>query len=236
MGRRYDKTCIATKRCKKLFLGDDTSNDYNPLYRERHQVQLFGRGYIAGIDIKAQRKETCKFYSQLLDQRWSDDQSKRARQLTEMRLKKEASRAHDDRHWTKKALDNMRDRDWRILREDFSIATKGGNIPRPMRYWNESIIPENILKLIDDAGYKDPTPIQRQSIPIGMQNRDIIGVAETGSGKTLAFLVPLLVWINSLPRNTRIEDADKGPYAIILAPTRELAQQIEEETGPKSVC
>ena len=62
-----------------------------------------------------------------------------------------------------------------------------------------------------------------------MQNRDIIGVAETGSGKTLAFLVPLLVWINSLPRNTRTEDLDKGPYAIIMAPTRELAQQIEEE-------
>lgn len=100
-----------------------------------------------------------------------------------------------------------------------------------MRYWKESIIPENILKIISDVGYKDPTPIQRQAIPIGMQNRDIIGVAETGSGKTLAFLVPLLVWIDSLPRNIRVEDADKGPYAIILAPTRELATQIEEEVS-----
>ncbi|CBY41681.1 unnamed protein product, partial [Oikopleura dioica] len=43
--------------------GDDTSNDYNPIYRERHQVQLFGRGYIAGIDIKAQRGEAGAFYS-----------------------------------------------------------------------------------------------------------------------------------------------------------------------------
>ena len=66
------------------------------------------------------------------------------------------------------------------------------------------------MELIDKAGYEKPTPIQRQAIPIGMQNRDIIGVAETGSGKTLAFLVPLLVWINSLPRNTRTEDLDKG--------------------------
>lgn len=63
-----------------------------------------------------------------------------------------------------------------------------------------------------------------------MQNRDIIGVAETGSGKTLAFLIPLLSWIQSLPKIERNEDADQGPYAIILAPTRELAQQIEEET------
>ena len=76
-------------------------------------------------------------------------------------------------------------------------------------------------------GYKEPTPIQRQAIPIGLQNRDIIGVAETGSGKTAAFLIPLLVWIMSLPKIERMEDADQGPYALILAPTRELAQQIE---------
>ena len=90
----------------------------------------------------------------------------------------------------------------------------GGNIPKPLRYWKESAIHQNILELIDKAGYEKPTPIQRQAIPIGMQNRDIIGVAETGSGKTLAFLVPLLVWINSLPRNTRTEDLDKGKSII----------------------
>lgn len=52
-----------------------------------------------------------------------------------------------------------------------------------------------------------------------------------GSGKTLAFLIPLLSWIQSLPKIEHLEDADQGPYAIILAPTRELAQQIEEETN-----
>ena len=92
------------------------------------------------------------------------------------------------------------------------------------------------------VGYTEPTPIQRQAIPIGLQNRDIIGVAETGSGKTAAFLIPLLVrasnflvilfkvWITSLPKMDRQECFDQGPYAIIMAPTRELAQQIEEET------
>ena len=106
------------------FKGDDTSNDYNPLYRERHQVQLFGRGYIAGIDIKSQRNETGAFYSKLLDEKWSEDQSSRNKELQDMRKKKEEQKAFDERHWRKKPLEMMRDRDWRILREDFSIATK----------------------------------------------------------------------------------------------------------------
>ena len=86
-------------------------------------------------------------------------------------------------------------------------------------------MPEEILNIIDKIGYKDPTPIQRQAIPIGLTNRDIIGVAETGSGKTCAFLIPLLVWIQSLPKQTVIEEADQGPYAIIMAPTRQATNQ-----------
>lgn len=144
--------------------------------------------------------------------------------------KKEAKQRWDDRHWSQKKLDEMTDRDWRIFREDYSITTKGGKIPNPIRTWKEYALPAHILEVIDKCGYKDPTPIQRQAIPIGLQNRDIIGVAETGSGKTAAFLIPLLVWITTLPKIDRIEDSDQGPYAVILAPTRELAQQIEEET------
>ena len=56
----------------------------------------------------------------------------------------------------------------------------GGSIPHPLRSWVESLIPKPILECIERIGYKEPSPIQRQAIPIGLQNRDIIGIAETG--------------------------------------------------------
>lgn len=135
----------------------------------------------------------------------------------------------DERHWSEKTLEEMKDRDWRIFKEDFSIAARGGSIPLPLRYWNEaSGIPQNILDIIEEVGYKEPSAIQRQAIPIGLNVRDMIGIAETGSGKTAAFLIPMLVYISKLPPLT---DANRhmGPYALVLAPTRELAQQIEQE-------
>ena len=124
----------------------------------------------------------------------------------------------------------------------------GGSIPHPLRSWVESIIPKPILECIERIGYKEPSPIQRQAIPIGLQNRDIIGIAETGmfffapslqtafylfifmtgSGKTAAFVIPMLAFISNLPLFTD-DNRHLGPYALILAPTRELAQQIESE-------
>jgi hypothetical protein len=71
----------------------------------------------------------------------------------------------------------MRERDWRIFKEDFGIATKGGMIPNPMRNWHESSLPKRLLNIIDDVGYKEPSPIQRAAIPIALQARDLIGVA-----------------------------------------------------------
>lgn len=135
----------------------------------------------------------------------------------------------DERHWTEKTLDEMKERDWRIFREDFSIAARGGSIPLPMRYWHESAIPDQLQDIIASVGYEQPSAIQRQAIPIGLNVRDMIGIAETGSGKTAAFVIPMLAYISRLPP---LSDANRhmGPYALIIAPTRELAQQIETET------
>ncbi|KAH9180610.1 P-loop containing nucleoside triphosphate hydrolase protein [Lactarius sanguifluus] len=180
--------------------------------RQGAQV-MFGRGHIAGMDDGGGSRAGTKPDAQLADA---------------MERRKAAKHGYDDRHWTDKALDEMKERDWRIFREDFSIAARGGNIPHPLRSWSESTIPKQILAVIDQIGYKEPSPIQRQAIPIGLQNRDIIGIAETGSGKTAAFVIPMLTFISNMPPFTE-ENRHLGPYGLILAPTRELAQQIESE-------
>jgi len=78
-------------------------------------------------------------------------------------------------------------------------------------------------------GYANPSPIQRAAIPLGLKQLDVIGIAETGSGKTAAFVLPMLAYILRQPPMTE-DNCGDGPYAVVLAPTRELAQQIEEET------
>ncbi len=88
------------------------------------------------------------------------------------RIKKEKKREEkqkwDDRHWNEKGVQDMNERDWRIFREDYNISIKGGRIPNPFRTWKESVIPKSILDIIEKVGYIEPTPIQRQAIPIGL--------------------------------------------------------------------
>ncbi|ETW85781.1 hypothetical protein HETIRDRAFT_457491 [Heterobasidion irregulare TC 32-1] len=190
------------------------------IHRQGAQV-MFGRGHIAGMDDGGGGGGSGGGGASRggeVDKNLADPMERR----------KASKVGYDDRHWTDKPLDEMKERDWRIFREDFSIAARGGNIPHPLRSWVESTIPSTILEVIEKIGYKDPSPIQRQAIPIGLQNRDIIGIAETGSGKTAAFVIPMLTFISKLPAFTD-ENRHLGPYALILAPTRELAQQIESE-------
>ncbi|KAF8636666.1 hypothetical protein AX17_003472 [Amanita inopinata Kibby_2008] len=196
---------------------DDTYTEDSPVAvgsnRQGAQI-MFGRGHIAGMDDGGGvKKGSLPYDAHLADA---------------MERRRAAKAGFDDRHWTEKPLNEMTERDWRIFREDFSISARGGQIPHPLRSWVESTIPQPILECIERIGYKEPSPIQRQAIPIGLQNRDIIGIAETGSGKTAAFVIPMLSFISNLPAFTD-EIRHLGPYALILAPTRELAQQIESE-------
>ena len=79
------------------------------------------------------------------------------------------------------------------------------------------------LRACESLGYTTPTPIQTKSIPIILTGRDLIGCAETGTGKTAAFMLPIIQKISELPR--------PGVRVLVLAPTRELALQIEKNYG-----
>lgn len=220
------------KNSERKFLFDwnaeeDTSTDYNPLYAQKHDAQFFGRGHIAGFD--PQHEKQSDFYRNIVDERSTSGYKDLAGDRMEVDRRRDKKSAFDNRHWSEKSLSEMKERDWRIFREDFQISSKGGKIPMPMRNWQEGNLPDEIMQVIRSLEYSEPTPIQRQAIPIGLQNRDLIGIAVTGSGKTAAFVIPMLVFIKALPRLNE-QTITLGPYAIILAPTRELAQQIEEET------
>ncbi|KAF4994189.1 hypothetical protein FGRMN_5963 [Fusarium graminum] len=212
---------------------EDTSRDNDPLYTQR--VINHG-GSFAGIggEFDDEAEERARKRARMVEQRDPENGKERAQGLMEDffrardKARERADRTGLGKRWTEKTLDDMRERDWRIFKEDFGIATKGGMIPNPMRNWQESNLPKRLLQIVDDVGYKEPSPIQRAAIPIALQARDLIGVAVTGSGKTAAFLLPLLVYISDLPP---LDDTNRhdGPYALIIAPTRELVQQIESE-------
>ncbi|KAF0316199.1 ATP-dependent rRNA helicase RRP3 [Colletotrichum sp. SAR11_59] len=78
-------------------------------------------------------------------------------------------------------------------------------------------IVDSLVEACDRLGYTNPTPIQAQSIPHALQNRDVIGLAETGSGKTAAFALPIIQALLDKPSHL---------FGLVLAPTRELAAQI----------
>ncbi|NNF54354.1 MAG: DEAD/DEAH box helicase [Acidimicrobiales bacterium] len=84
---------------------------------------------------------------------------------------------------------------------------------------------QSVLEQVLALGYEEPTPIQTEAIPLLMAGRDMIGQAATGTGKTAAFALPILQRLAEAPRNAQ---RGKGPSALILTPTRELAMQVSE--------
>eukprot|EP01060_Flectonema_neradi_P008439 TRINITY_DN1601_c5_g1_i2.p1 TRINITY_DN1601_c5_g1~~TRINITY_DN1601_c5_g1_i2.p1 ORF type:complete len:561 (+),score=131.28 TRINITY_DN1601_c5_g1_i2:59-1684(+) len=122
-------------------------------------------------------------------------------------------------------VDNMDPREVQAWREEHNIQLFGLDAPNPCLTFQSTGFPLGILKTFDRAGYVAPTPIQAQAWPIALTGRDMVGIAKTGSGKTLAFGIPGLLHIDAQAPLQR----DDGPVMLVLAPTRELAVQIEEE-------
>jgi ATP-dependent RNA helicase DeaD len=91
------------------------------------------------------------------------------------------------------------------------------DIPLPL--FSDLNLSSAVLKVMKEVGYETPSPIQAATIPLLLENRDVLGQAQTGTGKTAAFALPIL---------SRIDIKQQSPQALVLAPTRELAIQVAE--------
>ena len=111
------------------------------------------------------------------------------------------------------------------------IEVSGQDIPDPIDSYAVDTIGEDLFRNTQLCGYSRPTPVQKYSVPIGIAGRDLMACAQTGSGKTAGFLFPVLMSMIKNGGSDPPEQARRRTYpeALILAPTRELAQQIYDE-------
>jgi ATP-dependent RNA helicase DDX46/PRP5 len=121
-----------------------------------------------------------------------------------------------------KEISRMAQEEASAYRKELELKIRGKDVPRPLKTWNQTGLNNKVLDVIKKAGFEKPMPIQAQALPIIMSGRDCIGIAKTGSGKTLAFVLPMLRHIMDQPP---LQQGD-GPIGLIMAPTRELVQQI----------
>ncbi|XP_076234177.1 putative ATP-dependent RNA helicase DDX5 isoform X3 [Calliopsis andreniformis] len=131
---------------------------------------------------------------------------------------------HKDFYIEHPAVKNRSKEEIGQFRANAEITVKGDNVPNPIQHFEEGNFPPYILQEIHKQGYSQPTAIQAQGWPIALSGRDLVAIAQTGSGKTLGYILPAIVHII---HQSRLSTGD-GPIALILAPTRELAQQIQE--------
>ncbi|CAA7020075.1 unnamed protein product [Microthlaspi erraticum] len=110
-------------------------------------------------------------------------------------------------------------------RKELELKVHGKDVPRPIKSWHQTGLTSKILDTLKKLTYEKPMPIQTQALPIIMSGRDCIGVAKTGSGKTLGFVLPMLRHIKDQPP----VEAGDGPIGLVMAPTRELVQQIHSD-------
>jgi len=201
---------------------EDTSRDISSFYEKRLDPHLlFGKGRIGGVDYNIQKESYEAAISKNNGKQNEEDKNEHDNKL----LGKDRE---ETKHWSKKSLEEMTMRDWRIFREDNDISLKGSKAPLPIRNWKESNLPDYILRAINRMGYSQPTEIQMQGIPAGLERKDMIGIAPTGSGKSCAYLVPFIICLSNMPP-LDAKNFDDGPRGLILTPTRELAIQVDED-------
>jgi ATP-dependent RNA helicase DDX42 len=121
------------------------------------------------------------------------------------------------------ALDNDR---VQSIRKELGVHVTGQGVAKPCISFAHFGFDQDLMDAIIKANYTEPSAIQKQAIPVALGGRDIIGIAKTGSGKTAAFVLPMLIHMMDQPELVKGD----GPIGLILAPTRELAVQIYQES------
>lgn len=124
------------------------------------------------------------------------------------------------------------------------VDVSGVDCPAAIEAFDELLVTEALLNNIQLCKFSNPTPIQKYSIPTVLADRDLMACAQTGSGKTAAFLIPVVETLcRRGPDDRQFSRSKYYPRALILAPTRELAQQIHVEarkllycSGMRAVC
>ena len=111
-------------------------------------------------------------------------------------------------------------------RAHHNITIKGANPPAPCVDWTKTPFPDAMVAPLRAAGFASPSPIQALCWPLMAQGRDTIAVAKTGSGKTLGFLLPAFLHL-SQTRPAQSGMRGDPPKVLVLAPTRELAVQVQ---------
>uniref|UniRef100_A0A453SAJ5 RNA helicase n=1 Tax=Aegilops tauschii subsp. strangulata TaxID=200361 RepID=A0A453SAJ5_AEGTS len=131
----------------------------------------------------------------------------------------------------------------RLDKYDIPVEVSGDGAPAPADGFEQAGLAEAVLRNVARCGYDNPTPVQRYSIPIVLSGRDLMACAQTGSGKTAAFCLPVVSGLVSAAEGGQGGEVGRGdrdaydydyrrvarPLALVLAPTRELAAQINEE-------
>ncbi|XP_072030941.1 uncharacterized protein [Amphiura filiformis] len=123
--------------------------------------------------------------------------------------------------------------------KDITVRSRNVNTPRPVFKFSEANFPDYLIQEARKHNLEDPTAIQAQGWPVALSGENMVGIAQTGSGKTLAFILPAVVHINHQPE---LQPGD-GPIVLVLTPTRELAQQVQQvsfqygrTSGIRSTC
>ncbi|KAJ6336610.1 hypothetical protein OIU76_006482 [Salix suchowensis] len=124
-----------------------------------------------------------------------------------------------------KEISRMTPEEVAAYRKELELKLHGKDVPKPIKTWHQTGLTSKILEMIKKLNYEKPMTIQAQALPIIMSGRDCIGIAKTGSGKTLAFVLPMLRHIKDQPP----VEAGEGPIGLVMAPTRELVQQIHSD-------